>query len=102
MRASGGPMCRRIWIAKEANVSPATIYIYFENRQDMLNKTYTHVKREMAAVFIKGLKPELSVDEAFKVIWSNFHKYAVKNSAKFSFTEQVPIHARRPGSQGRR
>jgi TetR/AcrR family transcriptional repressor of multidrug resistance operon len=75
-------------IANVAGVSPATIYIYFENKEDMLNKTYTHVKREMAAALIRGLNPKLSVEEAFKTIWNNFHKYAVKNSVRFSFTEQ--------------
>jgi AcrR family transcriptional regulator len=75
-------------IAKAADVSPATIYVYFENKEDMLNKTYTHVKREMAAALAKGLKSELTVAEAFKVIWNNFYRYAVKNAVKFSFTEQ--------------
>jgi AcrR family transcriptional regulator len=75
-------------IAKAADVSPATIYVYFENKEDMLNKTYSHVKKEMATAFAKGLKPELTVAEAFKVIWNNFYKYAVDNSIKFSFTEQ--------------
>ncbi len=75
-------------IAKVAEVSAATIYIYFENKEDMLNKTYTHVKREIAAALGKGLQPKLTVEEAFKVIWNNFYKYAVKNSVKFSFTEQ--------------
>jgi len=75
-------------IAKVADVSAATIYIYFEDKEDMLNKTYTHVKREIAAAPGKGLQPKLTVEEAFKVIWNNFYKYAVKNSVKFSFTEQ--------------
>ena len=75
-------------IAKVADVSAATIYIYFENKEDMLNKTYTHVKREIAAALGKGLQPKLTVEEAFKLIWNNFYKYAVKNSVKFSFTEQ--------------
>ena len=75
-------------IAKTADVSPATIYVYFENKEDMLNKTYSHVKREMATALAKGLKPELSVEEAFKIIWNNFYKYTVNNSVKFSFTEQ--------------
>ena len=75
-------------IAKAADVSPATIYVYFENKEDMLNKTYTHVKREMGNALAKDLKPELSVEQAFKVIWNNFYQYAVKNSVKFAFTEQ--------------
>ena len=75
-------------IAKKADVSPATLYIYFENKEDMLGKTYTHVKREMAAALGKDLKPALSVGEAFKIIWNNFYKYALKNEVRFSFTEQ--------------
>lgn len=75
-------------IAKTAGVSPATIYVYFENKEDMLNKTYAHVKKEMATVIARGLKPELSVAKAFKVIWENFYKYTVENAIKFAFTEQ--------------
>lgn len=75
-------------IAKAADVSPATIYVYFESKEDMLNKTYAHVKSEMAASLLKGIKPELSVAEAFRVIWHSFHKYAVTNQVRFSFTEQ--------------
>jgi AcrR family transcriptional regulator len=75
-------------IAKAAGVSPATIYVYFENKEDMLNRTYTRVKSEMAAALMKGLKPDHSVAEAFKVIWHNFYRYAVANQVRFSFTEQ--------------
>lgn len=75
-------------IAKAADVSPATIYVYFENKEDLLNKTYTHVKHEMAAALLNGLKPELSVKEAFRIIWHNFYKYAVANQVRFSFKEQ--------------
>jgi TetR/AcrR family transcriptional regulator, multidrug resistance operon repressor len=75
-------------IAEAADVSPATLYIYFKNKEDMLNKTYVRVKREMASALGKGLKPELTVEEAFKVIWNNFYKYALHNSIPFSFTQQ--------------
>jgi AcrR family transcriptional regulator len=75
-------------IAKKADVSPATIYVYFENKEDMLGKTYTHVKREMTSALARGLKPGLPVEKAFKIIWDNFYKYALNNSVKFAFTEQ--------------
>ena len=75
-------------IAKAAGVSPATIYVYFENKEDMLYKTYTHVKREMGEALARGLKPEITVEAAFRVIWYNFYKYAVSNSIGFSFTGQ--------------
>ena len=31
-------------IAKMASVSPATIYLYFENKQDLINKVFIEVK----------------------------------------------------------
>ena len=75
-------------IAKSANVSPATIYVYFENKEDLLNKVYLFVKEEMSEVLLRGVKQSLSVEEAFKAIWENFYQYAIENPVKFAFTEQ--------------
>ena len=41
-------------IAKEAGVSPATIYIYYENKEDMLNKIYISLKTEMSEALLRG------------------------------------------------
>ena len=75
-------------IAKAANVSPATIYVYFENKEELLNKIYLFVKQEMSAKLLQGVKPDLSVAEAFKIIWNNFYQYATTNPIRFAFTEQ--------------
>lgn len=75
-------------IAKAANVSPATIYVYFENKEDLLNKVYLFVKQEMSKELLQGVKQSLSVAEAFKTIWNNFYQYAIKNPVRFAFTEQ--------------
>ncbi|KAF0250219.1 MAG: TetR family transcriptional regulator [bacterium] len=78
-----------IWkIAKAANVSPATIYVYFENKEDLLNKVYLFVKQEMSKELLQGVKQSLSVAQAFKAIWENFYQYATKNPVRFAFTEQ--------------
>lgn len=75
-------------IAKAANVSPATIYVYFENKEQLLNKIYLFVKQEMSAKLLQGVKPDLAVAEAFKIIWNNFYQYATTNPIRFAFTEQ--------------
>lgn len=75
-------------IAKAANVSPATIYVYFENKEALLNELYFFVKQEMGAELLKGIKPELPVAEAFKIVWNNFYQYATQKQIKFAFTEQ--------------
>lgn len=75
-------------IAKAANVSPATIYVYFENKETLLKELYLFAKREMSAELLKGVKENLSVAEAFAVIWDNSYRYALKNPVRFAFTEQ--------------
>ena len=75
-------------IAKAANVSPATIYVYFENKEVLLNQIYLFVKREMGVELYKGVSENLSVAEAFKIIWNNYFQYAIQNPVRFAFTEQ--------------
>lgn len=75
-------------IAKAANVSPATIYVYFENKEDLLNKLYLFVKREMSLQLLQGVKPNQSIEESFKIIWNNFYNFAIENPVRFAFTEQ--------------
>jgi TetR/AcrR family transcriptional repressor of multidrug resistance operon len=75
-------------IAKAANVSPATIYVYFENKEDLLNKIYLFVKQLMSAELLKGVKADLPVAKAFEIIWNNYYQYAMKNPVRFAFTEQ--------------
>ena len=75
-------------IAKAAGVSPATIYVYFENKEDLLNKLYIMVKQEKSVAMRKGMDESHSVKEAFETAWRNFHRYAVKNPIRFAFSEQ--------------
>jgi len=35
-------------IAKEANVSPSTIYVFFNNKEDLLVSTYLEIKHNLA------------------------------------------------------
>lgn len=75
-------------IAKEAGVSPATIYIYFDNKEDLLNKIYLKVKREMSAAMMEGLDEGQSIEEGFRTAWFNFYRYAEDHPVDFAFGEQ--------------
>lgn len=66
-------------IAKMANVSPATIYLYFNNKQDLVNKTYIEVKAEYTEFAFSNYNPESSVESGFETIW--------KRIAEFKLTE---------------
>lgn len=75
-------------IAKKAGVSPSTIYVYFENKEDLLNKLYVFAKAKGADELLKGFILTMPIEEAFKLLWYNFFNYICYNKRYFSFTEQ--------------
>ena len=75
-------------IAKAAKVSPATIYVYFENKEDLLNKIYLMVKKGTSEAMLVGYNDGLSVVEGFKLIWDNACRYMLANPIWFAFSEQ--------------
>lgn len=62
-------------IAKMACVSPGTIYLYFENKQDLINKVYLEIKASFAIYAFKNYNVSMSVEEGFKNIWYQIADY---------------------------
>jgi len=75
-------------IAKMANVSPATIYLYFENKQDLVNKTYIEVKASYTAYAFATYKEIMPVEVGFEVIWKRIADFKLKESANAMFLAQ--------------
>jgi AcrR family transcriptional regulator len=75
-------------IARAANVSPATIYVYFENKEDMLNQLYLSVKREISEAMLEGFEEGMPVEEGFKLLWENAYRYMLAHPREFAFSEQ--------------
>jgi AcrR family transcriptional regulator len=75
-------------IAKEAGISPATIYIYHENKEDLLVSTYMQIKKDMAEALMKDFNGSLPVRDIMKRIWLNGFEYASGNRERFNYKEQ--------------
>ncbi|HJV78637.1 MAG TPA: TetR/AcrR family transcriptional regulator [Paludibacter sp.] len=75
-------------IAKLAGVSPATIYIYFENKQDLINKLYIEVKASFCSHAFQGYNTELPVKKGFEVIWNNIADYKLNKTEEAMFLSQ--------------
>ena len=58
-------------IAKLAEVSPATIYIYFENKQDLINQLYLELKATFSTQAFKNYDVNQPIKESFQQIWFN-------------------------------
>lgn len=59
-------------IAKRASVSAATIYIYHENKEDLLYKTYLKIKGKMSEKMFQGDDHTRTVYERFEAIIRNY------------------------------
>jgi len=75
-------------LAKAANVSPATIYIYYKNREDLLNQLFNHVHRIFTTETLKGFDPEGSFEAGLWTQWQNRFRYIKKYPVHFQFLEQ--------------
>lgn len=81
-------------IAKMAGVSPATIYLYFENKQDLVNKVYIEVKEHFTDYAFQTYEENMSVNQGFEVIWkriANFKTTYIENAMFLAQCDNIPI-----------
>ncbi|CAG4998134.1 hypothetical protein DYBT9275_01935 [Dyadobacter sp. CECT 9275] len=76
-------------LAKAAGVSAATIYIYFKDREDLIQKLYTEETKKMAEATLKNFDPGSHFDEGLKIQWINRMNYCLENPYSMQFTEQL-------------
>lgn len=75
-------------IAKMANVSPGTIYLYFNNKQDLINHVYIEVKAAFSQFAFKDYEEHLSVEKGFETIWKNIAEFKLKQVEEAMFLSQ--------------
>lgn len=76
-------------LAKAAGVSPATIYIYFKDREDLILQIYIEESRKVSKATLENFDPEMHFDEGLRVQWINRAKYCIQNPLGMQFIEQV-------------
>ncbi|MFT3753998.1 MAG: TetR/AcrR family transcriptional regulator [Paludibacter sp.] len=74
-------------IACEANVSAATIYLYFENKDDMIKKLFIHLKSKMGHSYFSDENDLSPSKGTFRAIWINHYQYVMHNLHEYTFLE---------------
>jgi AcrR family transcriptional regulator len=75
-------------IAKEAGVSPATLYIYFKNKEDLLVSTYLEIKQGMSAAMFEYFDESKPVHDILYSVWRKTFAYVSENVDEFRYAEQ--------------
>jgi AcrR family transcriptional regulator len=84
-------------LAKAAGVSPATIYIYFKDRDDLLLQLHKRERDKFFLFVMEGFDPEMDFATGLTVQWKNRAKYAIDHPDRAHFLEHftfTPLHER--------
>lgn len=77
-------------LAKAAGVSPATIYIYYKDREDLIVQTAIRVTAKMLEESLKDFDPEnMSFEEGLRKQWQNRSRYFISNPLDVEFIEKM-------------
>lgn len=90
-------------IAKMAGVSAGTIYLYFENKQDLVDQVYLEVKAAFTSYAFRNYNEEMSMEKGFETIWKNIAEFKLKEVEEAYFLSQcdnTPIVAEPVRQQG--
>jgi AcrR family transcriptional regulator len=75
-------------LATEANVATGTVYGYYENKQQLINDVYVHVKQEIIDLIINEDVMTEDYHQTLKNMWWAYFKFCVQNPQKMLFVEQ--------------
>ncbi|MFA6056753.1 MAG: TetR/AcrR family transcriptional regulator [Taibaiella sp.] len=75
-------------LAKAASISASTIYVYFDSREDMLNKLFFYVEDIFTKESLKDFDPKMSFEEGLWLQWKNRYRHILKYPLHFHFSEQ--------------
>ena len=75
-------------IAKLAGVSPATVYIYYENKEVMLRDIYHEYAEDIFDSLLYHIVPDMSGEQLIDVLIRQYYQYILENEEIYHFVDQ--------------
>lgn len=75
-------------IAKEAGVSPATVYIYYQNKEMMLQDIYREYSEEVFCYLLSKISKDMDGKQLIEALIKSYYAYIKDNEEIFNFVEQ--------------
>ncbi len=75
-------------IAREAGVSPATIYVYYPSKEEMLAEVFGEYSRRSYRYLMDLVRPEMDGEELIDTIVRGCFTFSREHEEVFSFVEQ--------------
>lgn len=74
-------------LAKACNISVATLYIYYKDKDDLIIKIATEETKKMSDMMLKDFDPESSFEVGLKQQWKNRSQFLLENRSSQLFCE---------------
>ena len=76
-------------LAKMVGISPSTLYVYFQNKEDLISKIFIELLRRSIQHLVSGYNPDLPYKLNVKNLWEKSLRYRVEHYWEIHFMEQV-------------
>jgi len=76
-------------LAKAANVSPATLYIYYKDKDDLIFKIAEEWTIKSMASSLEGLHPKMSFAQGMEIQWKNRLAFYLSHQTEIDFLELI-------------
>ena len=76
-------------ISKEASIATGTLYLYFENKVDLINKLYISKKKEILDLICTDPSASTLSYESLEKLWMEAVEWGVNNPHAFRFMTQM-------------
>jgi AcrR family transcriptional regulator len=76
-------------ISKAASVATGTLYIYFKNKEELINALFFECRQQSACHYFAGLDSASSFEERMQRVFTNIIAFKMKHFEVSAFLEQV-------------
>lgn len=82
---AGITMCE---IARQAGMATGTLYIYFRNKEELINSLFAACRKASIDSYFAGYDPQLPFKKGFAIVWKNILQFRVHNFEDAVFMDQ--------------
>lgn len=75
-------------VAKAAGMATGTLYIYFKNKDVLINELFLSLKRSKTHRMMAGYDPLDSFEDTFRKLWFNYLELSLAEPERMLFIEQ--------------
>lgn len=76
-------------LARAANVSPATLYIYYRDKEDLVMSIGREIGEKLNQAIFKGFDTNASFADGMRVQWRNRADFMLSHQLEMTFYEQI-------------